>query len=61
MLSALKAADLTAKPEKCVWGARFLDYLGHEVGLGKVGVTEAGVKALSILRGRLGKGISRHF
>ena len=46
MLSALKAAGLTANPEKCVWGARFLEYLGHEVGLGKVGVPEARVKAL---------------
>ena len=50
VLSALKAADLTAKPEKCVWGARFLDYLGHEVGLGKVGVPEAGVKALKYFK-----------
>ena len=46
MLSALKAAGLTAKPEKCVWGAKFLEYLGHEVGLGKGGVPEARKKAL---------------
>ena len=62
ILSALKAAGLTANPEKSVWGARFLEYLGHEVGLGKVGVPEARVKALmDFLRGQLGKGISGHF
>ena len=46
VLSALKAAGLTAKPEKCVWGARFLEYLDHELGLGKVVLIEARVKVL---------------
>ena len=27
-----------SKPKKCVWGVTFLEYLGQEVGLGKVGV-----------------------
>ena len=40
VLKALKATGLT-KPEKCVWGARSLEYLGR-----KVEVPEARVKAL---------------
>ena len=46
VLEALRATGLTAKPEKCVWGKSSLEYLGHKVGLGKVEVPEARVKAL---------------
>ena len=46
VLEALRKAGLTAKPDKCVWGAQSLEYLGHEVGNGVVSVPEARVKAL---------------
>ena len=39
-------AGLTAKPNKCVWGARSLEYLGHEIGNGLVSIPEARVKVL---------------
>ena len=47
VLEALKKAGLTAKPEKCQWGRRHLDYLGHRVGCGKVAVTEHRVEAMA--------------
>ena len=46
VLDALREAGLTAKPNKCVWGARSLEYLGHEIGDGLVSVPEARLKAL---------------
>ena len=45
-LKALRRAGLTAKPDKCVWGARSLSYLGHDVGEGLVRVPDARVRAL---------------
>ena len=47
VLEALREAGLRAKPNKCVWGARSLEYLGHEIGNGLVSLPEARVKALS--------------
>ena len=32
VLDALKEAGLTAKPSKCMWSARPLEYLGHKIG-----------------------------
>ena len=46
ILEVLKRHGLTAKPSKCVWGARTLEYLGHIVGDGKVAVPEARVQAI---------------
>ena len=46
VLGALSAAGLTANPAKCQWGAHALTYLGYEVGVGKIGVLEARVKAI---------------
>ena len=46
VLEALREACLTAKPSKCVWGARSLEYLGHEIGDGLVSVPDARIKAL---------------
>ena len=46
VLYRLKQYNLTAKPEKCVWGADSLTYLGHQVGHGKISVPEARVAAL---------------
>ena len=50
VLEALKDAGLMAKPSKCVWGARSLNYLGHMVGLGYVSVPEARVTAIKEYR-----------
>ena len=44
VLEALREAGLTAKPSKCVWGARSLEYLGHEIGDGLVSVPDARIK-----------------
>ena len=42
----LREAGLTANPDKCVLVAKSLEYLGHKIGYGMVGVPEARVKAL---------------
>ena len=47
VLEVLREAGLTGMPNKCVWGARTLEYLGHEIGNGLDSIPEAGVKALS--------------
>ena len=46
VLSALCAAGLTAKPAKCQWGRKYLDYLGHRVGGGQLCVPEYRVQAM---------------
>ena len=46
VLLALRTVGLTAKPDKCVWGARSLSYLGHDIGEGLVKVPEARIQAL---------------
>lgn len=43
VLEALRLNGLTAKPQKCQWGASKLEYLGHVVGEGQVSVPEAKV------------------
>ena len=45
VLEALAEIGLTAKPTKCVWGARSLSYLGHMIGAGYTSVPEARIKA----------------
>ena len=50
VLEQLRKVGLTAKPSKCVWGARALTYLGHEVGGGVVRVPELRVKAIKDFR-----------
>ena len=50
VLSALRVTGLTAKPSKCQWGRRHLDYLGHRVGCGKVAVPEHRVVAMAEYR-----------
>ena len=50
VLEQLRKVGLTAKPSKCVWGARALTYLGHEVGGGIVRVPELRVKAIKDFR-----------
>ena len=50
VLEQLRKVGLTAKPSKCVWGARALTYLGHDVGGGVVRVPELRVKAINDFR-----------
>ncbi len=50
VLEALRKSGLTAKPSKCQWGCRHLDYLGHRVGGGKVAVPEHRVHAMAEFR-----------
>ncbi len=47
VLVALRKAGLTARPEKCEWGRKFLTYLGHRIGGGRVAVPEDRVTAMS--------------
>ena len=46
VLGALGQAGLTANSAKCEWGAHAVTNLGYEVGLGKIRVPEARVKAI---------------
>ena len=46
VLGALRMAGLTANSSKCQWGAHALTYLGYEVGVGKIAVPEARIKAI---------------
>ena len=48
VLQALRKAGLTAKPTKCAWGCRYLQYLGHIVGSGKLAVPEYRVTAMAM-------------
>jgi len=36
VLQTLKEAGLTANPSKCVWGGKFVEFLGHKVGGGRM-------------------------
>ena len=42
--------SLTAKPQKCVWGTKMVECLGHEVGGGMVKVPELRAKAIAEFR-----------
>ena len=46
VIGHIQQAGLTAKPAKCQWDKRTLEYLGHVVGNGLVSVPEAKVEAL---------------
>ena len=46
VLGALGQAGMTENTAKCEWGANALTYLGYKVGLGKIKVPEARVKAI---------------
>ena len=48
VLEALRINGLTAIPQKCVWGARQSEYLGHVVGGRTIAVPEARVTAIRI-------------
>ena len=46
VLGALGQAGMTANSAKCEWGTNAHTYLGYEVGLSKIKVPEARVKAI---------------
>ena len=48
VLEALGEAGLTAKPSKCQWGRQHVEYLGHQIGCGKVAVPAHRVKDMKI-------------
>ena len=50
VLGALRKAGLTANPAKCQWRAHTLTYLGYEVGVGKLSIPEARIKAIQDYR-----------
>ena len=47
VLQVLWKAGLTSKPAKCAWGCRYLQYLGHIVGNGKLAVPENRVTSMA--------------
>ena len=49
VLTALAGKGFTIKPSKCVWAARSVEYLGFEVGEGKLSVPEARIKSISAI------------
>ena len=46
VLQSLRINRLTVKLQKCVWGVRQLEYLGHVLGDGKIAIPEARVTAI---------------
>ena len=46
VLYALSSHGFTIKPSKCVWAARSVEYLGFEVGEGRLSVPEARIKSI---------------
>ena len=44
VLTALRAAHLTAKPTKCHFGCNKVEFLGHMIGEGKISPTQEGVE-----------------
>ena len=47
VLLALRQAGLTANPSKCRWGGRSVEFLGHNVGTGRMSIPEHRVTALA--------------
>ena len=47
VIECLGKAGLVVKRKKCEFGRKFMSYLGHQVGCGKVAVPEARVKAMA--------------
>ncbi len=47
VIECLGKAGLVVKRKKCEFGHKFMSYLGHQVGCGKVAVPEAKVKAMA--------------
>ena len=47
VIRCLGEAGLTVKSKKCVFGRKYLQYLGHKIGGGVVAVPELRIKAMS--------------
>ena len=60
VLEALRENGMTAKPKKCKWAAKTLEYLGHIVGNGQVAVPEARVKSIRNFKRLVSKKIYVH-
>ena len=46
VFTELRRHNLTAKPKKCVFGKRYLEYLGHLIGSGRLAVPQHRIAAL---------------
>ena len=46
VLEALKQAGLTANPDKCRWGGRAIEFLGHWIGAGSMTIPSHKIEAL---------------
>jgi len=46
VLQRLREAGLTASPKKCKWGGKVVEFLGHKISDGKIGIPESRVAAL---------------
>ena len=49
VLDALCSRGFTVKPSKCVWAARSIEYIGYEVGEGRLSVPEARIKSIQAI------------
>jgi len=47
VLRALRGAGLTANPKKCRWGGTSIEFLGHQIGGGRMSMPEHRAQALS--------------
>ena len=47
VLGALKQAGLTANPNKCEWGGKELQFLGHVIGSGEMGIPKSRTESLT--------------
>ena len=50
VLLCLRRHGLRAKPSKCVWGAKELEYLGRKVSRGRVAVPDARIMAVKAFK-----------
>lgn len=44
MFSCILKGSFTARPSKCVFGGEVVDFIGHQVGKGEVGLYDEDVK-----------------
>ncbi len=61
VIECLGKAGLTIKRKKCEFGRRYMSYLGHQVGCGRVAVPESRVRAMAEFRRPITKKQLRSF
>jgi len=61
LLSRFRQAGLTAKPSKCMFGFEQLDYVGHVIGTGRVGVLPENIEKIKMAKRPLTKKAVRSF